>query len=126
MQRRQQVLSRLERKALARPVLVALRAAAVLATPAAVVVVCSSLCAPEDVVGANGVLDVEYTVRNTTATTTPVTFSDVEGEEITGRKESELRPMRQRMQIVFQDPYTSLNPRKTVGSIIAEIGRAHV
>ena len=39
--------------------------------------------APEDVVGANGVLDVEYTVRNTTATTGPVTFTDVEGKEIT-------------------------------------------
>ena len=38
---------------------------------------------PEDVVGASGVLDVEYTVRNTTATTTPVTFTDVEGTEIT-------------------------------------------
>ncbi len=39
--------------------------------------------APEDVVGASGVLDVEYTVRNTTATTGPVTFTDVEGKEIT-------------------------------------------
>ena len=39
--------------------------------------------APEDVVGASGVLDVEYTVRNTTARTEPVTFSDVEGKEIT-------------------------------------------
>jgi putative membrane protein len=39
--------------------------------------------APEDVVGANGVLDVEYTVRNTTATTGPVTYTDVEGKEIT-------------------------------------------
>ena len=38
---------------------------------------------PADVVGASGVLDVEYTVRNTTATTGPVTFSDVEGKEIT-------------------------------------------
>jgi putative membrane protein len=39
--------------------------------------------APEDVVGASGVLDVEYTVRNTTARTESVTFSDVEGTEIT-------------------------------------------
>ena len=39
--------------------------------------------APEDVVGASGVLDVEYTVRNTTVTTGPVTFTDVEGKEVT-------------------------------------------
>ena len=39
--------------------------------------------APEDLVGASGVLDVEYTVRNTTAKTGPVTYSDVEGKEIT-------------------------------------------
>ena len=39
--------------------------------------------APEDVVGASGVLDVEYTVRNTTARTEPVTFADVEGKEVT-------------------------------------------
>jgi putative membrane protein len=39
--------------------------------------------APEDVVGASGVLDVEYTVRNTTAKTGPVTYTDVEGKEIT-------------------------------------------
>ncbi len=38
---------------------------------------------PEDVVGASGVLDVEYTVRNTTSTTAPVTFTDVEGKEVT-------------------------------------------
>ena len=38
---------------------------------------------PEDVVGASGVLDVQYTVRNTTATTSPVTYADVEGTEIT-------------------------------------------
>ncbi len=38
---------------------------------------------PEDVVGASGVLDVQYTVRNTTAKTVPLTFNDVEGNEIT-------------------------------------------
>ena len=38
--------------------------------------------APEDLVGANGVLDVEYTVRNTTARTETVTFSDVEDAQI--------------------------------------------
>src|SRR2546423_554968 len=32
----------------------------------------------------------------------------------------ELRPMRREMQMIFQDPYSSLNPRKTIGSIIGE------
>ena len=39
--------------------------------------------APADLVGKSGVVDVEYTVRNTTAKTGPVTFTDVEGKEIT-------------------------------------------
>ncbi len=49
----------------------------------------------------------------------------LEGEEITGRKESELRPMRQRMQIVFQDPHASLNPAMTVGALVADPLRFH-
>ncbi len=40
--------------------------------------------------------------------------------EITGLGENELRPLRRRMQIIFQDPYASLNSRMTVGDIIAE------
>ena len=39
--------------------------------------------APADLVGKSGVVDVEYTVRNTTAKTGPVTYTDVEGKEIT-------------------------------------------
>ena len=35
-------------------------------------------------------------------------------------KERELKPIRQEMQMIFQDPFSSLNPRMTVGSIIAE------
>jgi peptide/nickel transport system ATP-binding protein/oligopeptide transport system ATP-binding protein len=43
-----------------------------------------------------------------------------EGEDITKRKGAGLKALRREMQIIFQDPYSSLNPRKTVGSIIAE------
>ncbi|HBQ25461.1 MAG TPA: peptide ABC transporter ATP-binding protein [Syntrophomonas sp.] len=41
-------------------------------------------------------------------------------QEITGLGENELRSLRRRMQIIFQDPYASLNSRMTVGDIIAE------
>jgi oligopeptide/dipeptide ABC transporter ATP-binding protein len=43
-----------------------------------------------------------------------------EGQELTALSEAELRPVRRRMQVIFQDPYSSLNPRMTVGQIIAE------
>ena len=43
-----------------------------------------------------------------------------EGEEITHLGRRQLAPLRRDAQMVFQDPYSSLNPRKTVGSIIAE------
>ena len=39
---------------------------------------------------------------------------------MTTLKEGELKPIRQEMQMIFQDPFSSLNPRMTVGSIIAE------
>ena len=42
------------------------------------------------------------------------------GQELTTMKKEELRRMRREMQIVFQDPYASLNPRMTVGNIVAE------
>ena len=42
------------------------------------------------------------------------------GEDITSRKGDALKALHREMQMVFQDPYSSLNPRKTVGSIIAE------
>ncbi len=43
-----------------------------------------------------------------------------EGEDITQRKGARLKELRREMQMIFQDPYSSLNPRKTVGSIIGE------
>jgi oligopeptide/dipeptide ABC transporter ATP-binding protein len=43
-----------------------------------------------------------------------------EGEDITKRKGGSLKALRREMQMIFQDPYSSLNPRKSVGSIIAE------
>jgi oligopeptide/dipeptide ABC transporter ATP-binding protein len=43
-----------------------------------------------------------------------------EGDEIAGAKGKRLKDLRREMQMIFQDPYSSLNPRKTVGSIIAE------
>ena len=42
------------------------------------------------------------------------------GQKITGLSRSELRPLRRQMQIVFQDPVTSLNPRMSVQSILSE------
>ncbi|MEK7252062.1 MAG: oligopeptide/dipeptide ABC transporter ATP-binding protein [Actinomycetota bacterium] len=56
------------------------------------------------------------------ATEGSVTF---DGIELTELKGEDLRRIRPRMQIVFQDPYASLNPRMTVGSIIAEPLREH-
>jgi oligopeptide/dipeptide ABC transporter ATP-binding protein len=44
----------------------------------------------------------------------------VEGREIATLGRKELKPMRREIQMIFQDPYSSLNPRKTVGAIIAE------
>ncbi len=42
------------------------------------------------------------------------------GRELTHLSRGELRPLRRRMQMIFQDPFASLNPRMTVGQIIAE------
>src|SRR5436305_550405 len=43
-----------------------------------------------------------------------------DGRDITHVAASQLKPLRRQMQMIFQDPYSSLNPRKTVGAIIGE------
>jgi ABC-type oligopeptide transport system ATPase subunit len=43
-----------------------------------------------------------------------------QGEDITELRGARLKAVRRELQMVFQDPYSSLNPRKTVGSIVAE------
>jgi len=51
-----------------------------------------------------------------------VVFEGIDLSEVEG---AELRRLRRRMQIVFQDPYSSLNPRMTVGDMIAEPMEVH-
>jgi oligopeptide/dipeptide ABC transporter ATP-binding protein len=48
-----------------------------------------------------------------------------DGEDITRVKGARLKAVRRDMQMIFQDPYSSLNPRKTVGSIIGEAFAVH-
>ncbi|MBR3212732.1 MAG: ATP-binding cassette domain-containing protein, partial [Firmicutes bacterium] len=43
-----------------------------------------------------------------------------EGKDITDYKTNQMRAMRQDMQIIFQDPYSSIDPRKSVIEVIAE------
>jgi peptide/nickel transport system ATP-binding protein len=48
-----------------------------------------------------------------------------DGQDITHLGEAGLRPLRRRMQMIFQDPYSSLNPRHSVGRIVSEPLRVH-
>jgi len=48
-----------------------------------------------------------------------------EGTDITTMPEQALRDVRRRMQVIFQDPYSSLNPRMTVGDILSEPLKVH-
>jgi oligopeptide transport system ATP-binding protein len=43
-----------------------------------------------------------------------------EGREIAGLRRREMRPLRREMQMIFQDPYASLNPRKRIGQIVGD------
>jgi len=52
----------------------------------------------------------------------PIKF---EGTEIQGLDIKQMRPLRQRMQIVFQDPYGSLSPRLSIGQIVEEGLKVH-
>ncbi len=50
---------------------------------------------------------------------------ELEGRELVGMKGEELRRMRTRMQIVFQNPYSSLNPRMTIGRALLQPMAVH-
>jgi peptide/nickel transport system ATP-binding protein len=51
-----------------------------------------------------------------------ITFDGQDISNVSGR---ELKDLRRKMQMIFQDPYSSLNPRKTVGTIIGDPFRIH-
>ena len=48
-----------------------------------------------------------------------------DGEDITNFDSRQMRPLRQKMQIIFQDPYSSLPPRSTVGGLLSEPVQVH-
>jgi peptide/nickel transport system ATP-binding protein len=51
--------------------------------------------------------------------------SFIDGEDIFGMKKPHLRKLRPKMQLIFQDPYSSLDPRQTIGTIIGEAVAEH-
>ncbi|MFC1539527.1 ABC transporter ATP-binding protein, partial [Candidatus Latescibacterota bacterium] len=56
------------------------------------------------------------------ATAGQVIFDDI---DVLGAGQADLRKLRRRMQIIFQDPFSSLNPRMTVGGMISEVLKVH-
>jgi len=50
---------------------------------------------------------------------------ELDGTDVRAASGRELRELRRRMQMVFQDPYASLNPRMTVETALLEVGRVH-
>jgi ABC-type glutathione transport system ATPase component len=50
---------------------------------------------------------------------------ELDGTDVRAARGKDLRELRRRMQMVFQDPYASLNPRMTVGTALHEAGRVH-
>jgi len=50
---------------------------------------------------------------------------EFQGRDITREKGGQLREIRREMQMIFQDPFASLNPRRTIGAIISEPFRLH-
>ncbi len=48
-----------------------------------------------------------------------------EGQEISGLSRKQMRPLRREIQMIFQDPYASLNPRKRVGQIVGDPLKLH-
>jgi oligopeptide/dipeptide ABC transporter ATP-binding protein len=48
-----------------------------------------------------------------------------DGQDLTKLSKDEMRPLRQRIQVIFQDPYSSLNPRMKIGDIISEPMMVH-
>ncbi len=47
------------------------------------------------------------------------------GQDVLGMNKDQLREMRRKMQIIFQDPYSALNPRQTIGKILSEPLHVH-
>jgi len=67
------------------------------------------------------------TIGKTILKLVPATSGEIrfEGREILGLSESEFRPLRREMQMIFQDPFGSLNPRHTIFQIVGEALEIH-
>ncbi len=70
----------------------------------------------------SGKSSLAYALLKLIKSTGPIVFM---GERVDQLSAAQFRPLRKRLQIVFQDPYSSLNPRMTVGDIVAEGLRVH-